>query len=540
MIFIVLLLFFPLFGEGAQFEELVNRSPGVLDLFPQEIRDQRVGPVGQEVHISDSGLMTITLSFSYRHRDTKKIITAHAVKQFSLTAVTYECNPHLHTITFSEDTEKWKIAFGSHEAYMEAVALLLKLVQGAQEVCEQKLSEIAREKGFSYLIVAPRVFEKQPFSAQSTICWLTKAQSLENLRDEAKNMMPLFIYDLEAINRLSFFTTSTFGSRIFMPCTSSCKVIQSARASDSYGFANFLQHTPFAGLVCENDVDLGAPRKIICSSDQKAQMSKLGSCHVFEPLFAQTNESMLSFPWFQGVNSNSIDVFRYAFFHSSLNKSFFQNILNCEFPRLADLFTKKCPYQKKVSIQDHCVQLMEKSKGEPKYLQVVLFTYELGSIFGSKKQIAYNSLPFALAVAEMVGLNSQEKRIVKALLESLNVKKNSPFSLLFVESRYANDASLSMHDWLKLKQKFLALAFPSIKKQKQLQRLEKEYPLLLSLAIPRGRIDFPEVHSYTVWEERDLHGRSARLLNTYRAQYEQLVVEKKQNKDSFWEWLENG
>jgi hypothetical protein len=578
------------------FERLSTNSLGVLPQLPPEIRSRRVGPVDQKVTITDDGVLTITLNFMCKTVEGTERLLGSCFKRFYLcdlkpntTNKRYEINRHVNTMTLFDGEGSFSLSFQSERDLEKAAKILQTLVHRSENVqrslCD--FSNLAKEAGFKYLVVAPRAqsyseaFHLLTFSVQSPclVTWLTKCSpdQIKPLLAESRNALPLLIYDISLLNGLSFFTQATPHLSSFSPCTVTGEMEQSIVSDDTSSLKHFLENTSFAGIRFDQMPDFTNPIAIIHQPLDKHKIyrcAKSEKMHTHDVMWYPTKVvhdadyipigSVTS--WIAGLHENSDDVLRYCLFEEPISQALLAGTLYREFPLLQSLLQCKGRYRKESSIAESiCVTSNAVSKYsnlssyQRRIVKVALFSHEMGAAFGSPEEMAYNSWPLALCIAEKVGFRESEKIALKTLLESplpcdgKNVKFNETLAF-FGDSRIAEQIGLSIGEWIEMKLcywKAIACLWKQVPQQAAaaIALLEGErhrYSVLCpfgisrGISVSRGPLPTRSLFSSYIWEIRDQKHRDGLSLKRRRERYEHMLVENQESslKGRFWDWAQ--
>jgi hypothetical protein len=570
-----------------QFERLSTTNAGGLYNFPQEIRNRRVGPVVQEVKISDDGIMSISLTFSCS-QDGKsgRKKKARAFKQFSLsdfaaeTGKFVEVNKHTNTMTIFDHGIGWTLVFQSPEALEQATTVFKSVVRSVRPTASETNflpSNVAKEAGYRTLIAVPRCQTVEdsfqllslPDQSAKIFFFLSRYDSsqVDAILAESKNASPLYIFDLSVIDQAVFFTLPFFDSTKFSPCDIEDERIQSALSDD----INALRHAFSQKYVGIRFISLPknlVPLKVLgrwndCHWVKKYSAKLVGHsipCEEITPLFdAPEAPQGTVMSWLMGNQESSDDVLRY-FFYAPERLDI--GMLVREYPELGRLLQEKSRYKNDASIekmielflQDH---LLEKKMPQDQrvVLKVALFAHQLGAPFGPDSELVYNSWPFALTLSEKLGFSENQKNMLEALISATPPLGKPPklpdaCSLLQHESIVAKSSGLSLHDWLQLKLVFLKITAQHLRTfasyMSYLQSFEKLVPQLHQIDPPSGRSAFSgsyptrRLFSSYLWEVRDPQHRDGLSLLRRRGKYEHMLLDHPHSpwKGRFWDWLE--
>jgi hypothetical protein len=508
----------------------------------------------------------------------------------------YEVNRHVNTITIIGKEWRVPLGFRSNADLEKAYALLQSLVASAAKSSHAapqfSKASLAAEAGFKYLVVSPRCEDVAEcvrlLSLQDPsprlLCWLTKnsPHDMDFLLQESLNRLPLFIFNLEVLDRCSFYTESIPGTTAYFPCSVGTSMMQSVFSYDNVKLATFFQRSPYVGIHLESVPDLSSPLAIICRPRDEHKIRKIAKSlkfHVKE-LDSYAHPGLGWFEgapqgtassWFTGIGENSDDILRYFILHTKLTLPLLSYTLYYEFPGLQRLLRSKSLYYKDMSLEETiCLtsQALARNTGKrstfaERVLRIALCTHELGSPFGSEKELAYNSWPIALSVAEKMGCTEKEKTAVQFLIDGRrtisphNGEKNKKADPLFLalgdEMRSAYEIGISLREWLDIKECFYFCVAscgnpPKICQEMLLtiKKIRQKYKLLLPYGICRGLtychgpLLKRSIYSSYLWEGRDPHHRDGISLKRRREKFEHLIVEKGKAalKGHFWEWLE--
>jgi hypothetical protein len=588
--------------KAKQLEGLATHTSGVLSDISEEIRAMRSGPVTQHVTISDDGVLTLSRWFYCRPSDTGKMVKATSVKRFALAdlhnTATHHCdiNRHSNTITLFDKECCWSLGFPSTADTEQAYSLLESLITSVPAIpptSPSSCAAAAARAGYKYLVVASRCEEvsetmrllSMPEPSRRLLCWLTKRnpQEMEALFHESRNRLPLFLFDITALDGGSFFTQSIPGNTTFLPCSIGSDMMQSVYSDEKDEFEAFLKSSPFVGICFESMPDFLSPVAILCKACDEHKIRKtarslempIKEAHWY---FTTVLDDMNGVPlgttssWVTGINNNSYDILRYCLFHKELTQTLFAYMLYPEFPSLKNLLKMKSRYRKDCTIGEmvcrtsHALDRQAEKLPEwhVRVLRIALVTHEFGGPFGDDTEIGYNSWPLSLAVAEKMGLTKQEKKALQALIEDPPVvavqkaekkkkEKEDPLFLSFVqESRTASEIGISLQEWLQIKACFYEILSiqgkPPGRRQSVAQTikcLQKRYSSILPFGVPRGTLfchgplKTRDMYSSYIWEVRDPLHRDGLFLKRWREKFERMIVEGKKvsGKGHFWDWL---
>lgn len=569
----------------------MNGTPGVLGNFPEDLRSRRSGPITQKVVISDDGCLTIRISFfcSQNFDDkNKQKVKAESVKRFYLQDFTknsekkFDVNRHLNTMSFYDHTASWTLSFRSLAELDKAYKLFSTLLGSVTENRNAKVvlpSHLAKEAGYKYVVAAPRSQTVEegghlltfPEQSPRLLVWLTKKDVKDRaILEEAVNASPLYVYELSILDQSPFCTVFNPAVTSFFPCTLEGEGLQSVFSDNPDELQHYLEHAPVVGVRFRKLPTLSAPVAIIVTGQQKRSIQKRWDVPLLEetPFFYDEEIPQgTTSSWLTGVSDTSDDVCRYLFSRGQLDRFSVKNILFREYPNLEKLLKVKGRLRKDASLEDFIYMkesMLEASDGaftpqEKIVLRVALFSHELGTPFGPDDQLAYNSYPIALCLAEKLGFKEREKRMLRALIETpmvvLPKEKDEALLQEFVHAAFtAQELGMSIGDWLKLQRFYLQLIMSQIppnttikNEDARLRAVQERYNLLMPFGLTfgvramQGPLSTRSLFSSYIWEARDPSHRDGLSLKRRREKYEHMLVDNPHSpwKGRFWEWLDN-
>lgn len=589
--------------KANQFETLASHTSGLLTDVPEVVRSLRVGSVTQKVTLRQDGVMKIVRSFSCKNASGigAKENVAVSVREICLadlqdpSVCRYEVNRHVNTINIIQREWSIPLSFRSTADLDKATILLRSLVASAPPTPRKapfSRASLAEEAGFQYLVIAPRCEEVSeevrllalPDPSPCLLCYLTKSKpdQIESLLQESMNRLPLFIYDVKILDECPFFTEPIPGATSFFPCSMELSLRQSVYSDDAALLTQFFHHSPYVGICFETMPNLSSPIAILCTPSDEHKMRKTAKGVKIqvkgEDSYTACNladgEEMVrkSAPsWISGRNDNSDDILRYCLLKTTLTPTLLSYTLYSEFPSLRHLLQSKSRVSKDLTLEQAiCLTSsalarypVTLSEFASRVVRVALFSHELGSSFGSEKELAYDSWPFALSIAERVGCHEEEKKAIQALIDDhtpycfrkMDVKKKIDplFLALSYELQAAYEARLCLKDWLDIKECFYTCLASCPKSSEvarkmvlTIQSIRKKYASLLPFGSPRGltycqgTLPTHSLCSSVIWETRDPHHRGGLPLRRWREKFEHLIIDNAKTalKGHFWEWLE--
>lgn len=588
------------FNKAArQLERLVSHDRGAVHDVPDEIRSRREGPVSQKIVVSSDGVITIHRAFRCTPEVSGgKPVTAVSDQAISLSSLRknekfrVEKNRHACTIRLLDGEVSWNIDLQTSDDVDRAATLLETLVAEAPQAPTPQpccVSDIVRAAGFRYLVVAPLhpdvaegvVATTLPEPSPRFLCWLTKhpmSQSEEILR-ESFNRVPLLLYDLDLLDKSSFFTQSMLGAPYFMPYTIGSEMASSVLSTHGEGiravcerssvigicFTKMPKLTPLIGVICKNRDKL-AIRKGAKEAGVDTRGAEWFSPKLFNSFDCPPRGT--TFSWVEGIRESSHDVFRYVFFNTVLSPSLFRYTLYREIPDLRRLMGSKSLYRSGNSIESLVCRTSQNVQKHAAHmspdsltvLKVALFSHELGGPFGPTSDLGYNSWPMALAVAEIMGCAEWQKRAVEYLVSNppltIDQKKVRNVSLagqLLIEAGVASDLHIHLGKWLEIKRCFfeiladeLGANAPAHDVVVMLKLLQNKASVLLPFGIPRGGsfleggYETKSLYSSYMWEARDHRHRDGLSVKRRREKYEHAIIDggREGLKGRFWSWLD--
>lgn len=362
-----------------QFEQLATNSLGVLPQLSSDIRARRIGPVMQKVTISGEGVLTIEQNFICKSLDGTEKIPGRSSQRFYLSDLKqktpnkrYEVNRHVNTISLFYGKGLFVLSFSSERDLEKAAKLLETLVMRAPQVqrVQGSLSELAKQCGYKYLVIAPRAqsyaegFRLLHGGEQSPclLSWLTKhtPDQIGSLLAESRNGLPLLLYDISLLDTVPFYTQAIPHLPSFSTCTLGEEMEQSVVSDDMISLRAFFEKTPFAGIRFEKVPDFAAPLAIVCKALERNKLQKYARAEKIQthdvtwyPTKVLHDEEIprgTVSSWFTGLHENSDDILRYCLLEEPLVPSIFSGTLYREFPLLESLLQCKGRYRKECSI----------------------------------------------------------------------------------------------------------------------------------------------------------------------------------------------
>lgn len=583
---------------ASRFEQIMNKSVGIISTFPEEIRERRSGGLQQKIEISDDGILTLSFSFPCSPLPEEgrkaKIETAKSRKKFDLgklgvkSTQRYEINRHLNTLAFYDHGVAWMVAFRNNADLDLAAKLLLQLIASVKRKETKQIapSKLAEEMGFRYVVFAPRASTlddelrllRTGEQSSSLVCWLTKNEPYmtKELLTESYNALPLFFYDLSILDQSPFYTVSSPGMAFFSQCDLGGEYRQSAFSDDEEGLKRFFHESWYSGIRFETMPSFKSPAAIFSSVSEKKMRQKAksrgidGEAAITQEMPAYDDPEIprgSTSTWLAGINDNSDDIFRYLFWNNGITRQPLSKTLYREFPELSTLLKTKSRYRKELSLEDTLLLRMRAyyalagglSLFSKRVLAVACFSNELGAPFGSDEELYFNTSPLALAVAEKLGLQENEKKAVELLIHDQPIvgskqKEKNSLSLFVQEAKQASELKIPMGEWISLKMSFaliLSKQFRSVpsnisSQMKEMQDLALKYKILLPFGMPlglslfNGPLPARSVFSTYIWEVRDPKHRDGLVLKRRRDKFEAMMIEKPKSpwKGRFFDWLE--
>ena len=588
-----------------QLEALATHESGVLSDLPEEIRSLRSGPVSQKITVSDDGILTLSRSFScspFMRENSGGTVIATSVKQVALgnlrqsTALRVVMNRHVNAIQFTDEDGQWPLGFLTTSETEKGFALLEALMATAPPVAAPQSfspATAAAKAGFTYLAVSFRCKEvgegvqllSMTEPSPHLLCWLTKKtrKEIEEICFESMDRLPVFLFDLSVLDGPSFFTHSIPGASSFFPCSIGSQVVQSVHSSDSKGLERCLHCSPYIGICCTTMPRFTSPVAVIGRAHDVRTVRKEAKARPFfdiertqwlspsQPREDHQIDRGQRISWLTGMNDGSEDILRHCLLYRPLTPALFAYTLYYEFPKLRKLVRSKSLHSKELSIEDvmcRTSQALEQyerrmSPAGLKVVRLALATHELGAPFGGSEQCGYNSWPLSLAIAERVGFSEQEKRALRALVESSvreggqksEKKKKGSVVLgsLLLEARCAGEIGICLQEWLQMKSCFYSILSSQEKSAgtsqavlRTLIGIQQMYRALLPFGLPlgttatQGGLETTSLSSSYLWEARDPRHRNGRVLRSLREKYENMLLDgvKTNWKGRFWQWVD--
>ena len=581
-----------------EFEQVVKKGVCVLSSFPEEIRARRSGSMEQNITVSDDGVLSLSFSFPCRpfsedERNAKNLLVK-SNKQFLLQDFKagdtkhYEANKLLNTLSFFDHNVAWMIAFRSSSDFDHAATSLEKLIQSCKErvIPHKKPSEIARENGFQFLVFAPRAASiddelrllKTPIQSSSLVCWLTKSDSTttEKVLEESCGALPLFFYDLDILDNGLFYTVSSPGMTSFCQYDLNNECVQSVYSDDGGNLGAYFGRATYCGIHFEKMPSLSTPKALITDGSEKKMLSKtkargihVDAAQIIQvPFDLSPSEKVQDcFPCLlHPLNSNSIGILRFILLRGRVTRESLKVVMR-EFPELSSLLKMKSHYRKDLSLEE-CLLMRLKTlysiEGQlspfaQKVLRVACMSSEFGAPFGTDEELFYNTWPFALSIAEMVGFSENEKLALSALLRTqpipdIKMKEEKLLTAFLSESLQADEIGISLGEWLSLRQSYdciLARQFRTVPESvsaplKKLKKFSNQYKMIVPFGIPLGKFVFKSslptrnLFSAYIWEVRDAKHREGLPLKKCRDKFEKMMLEKPKSpwKGRFFAWVD--
>lgn len=598
--FILLFLFASLAAN--EFDEVakalckqVQTGIGVLPDMPASSEPMhQFGSFEQQLHVENSNSFILRISCSKRV-EFQKPEKATFERRFFLSdfapgsARRFEINHKLLTLSIQDELVTWHIGFRTSAELTKAAALFDRLISLSSTASFNKpsLSSIARQAGFSSLVLCP---EGETLNdVVSTLCHTTHSKRLraflsrnsiqdkQKLLFETENRLPFFVYSLDVLDTSSFYTVDSPESITYCPYTLSSKCKQSIISDDQNSLTKILSCSTTQFIRFITPPSLHHPIAIFCTPQENTELSRLlkkrglsatsATFSTHTPLFWQDciPEGTPSF-WLLPRSLHSDDMLRF-WFETATFASLPQTLSAFvqQYPNAQPLLLQKSVYVKQGTVLAGIIKsftLLHTLKptvpaSMKKVLKIALICHEMGACFGPRKNLGYNSIPFALMLAEKLGLKEKEQTLLELLLSSPQKTKQPPshdssesLKLLIDEALLAAQHKISPYEWLTVKAAFTQIV-SSLSSQEPLKATIyteplKKYPqktiscLTFGLRPLQGILSTRKIFSSYLWEVRDPLHRDGLKLKRLRERYEQelLANPKSQWKGQFWEWVD--
>lgn len=594
----LLVLFLSNFLQCGEFEETaytlskqVEQGIGVMpDVLTETTSIRRTGEIEQRIIFEGHEQFRLQISFTLLDSSGKEQ-KATIQRRFSLDDFKeggkrrFEVNHKLMTLSFQDPLFKWHIGFRSSGELTRATSLfdrLIKLREGSNAL-SSSLSQLAQQAGFKSLIICP--IQANPHammksllssSGSSFLAFLSRHTSDQEkeLLEEAENHLPLLVYDLKRLDNSIFYTVSTLNERACLFYSTNKGNAQSILSDDPASFREELKMKQTCYIHFLKKPAFDTPKTLFYPPNELEQWTKAlqeqstpshTNCIEVEPLFWNDRipTGTDSF-WLTARSPRSDDVLRFWFERGSFSTlpSVF-SFVQFSYPNAERLLHQRSRYLKKGSVKEAIIKSFEQlnslssslTKEQVKVLKVALVTHEMGSQLGSKEELAYNSIPFALMLSEKVGCTTQEQNMIELLLsspplflnhESQDKENPSSFGLLISDAIQAAQKRLSPKSYLEVKSIFTQILLSLMDDKKQTVSFlhpfkpETLSSLCFGLLPLQGQHAGRKLYSSYLWEIRDPLHRDGLHIKRLREKYEQLILDHPDSpwKGKFWRWVD--
>lgn len=594
-------LFFFTFLSAGEFEEIaasfskqVEQGVGVIpDCSLTDPSIRRNGPVLQKAIFENSSQCTLQITFPFLDKFGKEH-TATAQRRFFLKDFVeggsrrFEVNHKTLTLSLQDPLTKWNIGFRSSVELTRAASLFSRLIALGETKKDLLLpSQAAYKAGFRSLIICP-IQPNLPDGTKSTLSFsktnsymtfLSRSTVEEEtkLLEAAENRLPLFVYDIQKLDTSLFYAIPSPDTQLYIPFSVQHGVQQSILSDDRISLFEDMKmkevyyiHFITCPTLDEPTALLYPPHELnnwkkTCKTNG-ISTTNTNFCEM-EPLYWNNRipGGTDSF-WLISSSPRCDDVLRFLF--ENQNKKSTEHILTFvrqSYPNVQLLLKQKSRYFKDHTIEEAICKNFEQlqilsphfSHEQMRVLKIALICHEMGSQLGPLEELSYNSLPFALMLAEKVDCSEKEMRMLELLLQQspINIKETStePSKIPTVQDLFKATLAIAEEEispaiFLPIQETFLKILLSNDTQQPHLQlssllahfNTQTLASLCFGLHPFQGVLPARKIYSSYMWEVRDPLHRDGIYLKRAREKFEQLVLEDPQSswKGKFWQWLD--